>query len=403
MPTNISSPRPLNIAVIGCGVLARAQHIPNIANCPDAHLHTCCDLDEPVLAELAAKYPGVKTTTDFRAAVADPEVDLLVVATTEHFRLPIVEAAARLGKPILMEKPLAPSLEDALRIRDLVTSSGIPFCLAHNRRCSPAMVDTHAIFRRHMTSPQPCRWRFDRPGWEEMLPTVGREDGLAAMAIRVNDDWHSWKPVHLRGQNAEFGLLLSEMTHFADLACWLFAAEPKRVCTISSGVANHATTIEFESGEIATITMMSNGTFGYPKELIELCGHGALVACDHMLEVRTAGIEGAPDRKIYAMLNDRHPEIGSEGGVPGWLAKKRAACEEVVRTGDIWQQFTAEPDKGHARMLAAFIEEVRGRRAEPVSPVDDAVRALRICLMAVQSLREGRIVSLDEIPTQNQP
>jgi predicted dehydrogenase len=310
------------------------------------------------------------------------------------------ESGGRPGR-VVARNPLAPSLEDALRIRDLVTSSGIPFCLAHNRRCSPAMVDTHAIFRRHMTSPQPCRWRFDRPGWEEMLPTVGREDGLAAMAIRVNDDWHSWKPVHLRGQNAEFGLLLSEMTHFADLACWLFAAEPKRVCTISSGVANHATTIEFESGEIATITMMSNGTFGYPKELIELCGHGALVACDHMLEVRTAGIEGAPDRKIYAMLNDRHPEIGAEGGVPGWLAKKRAACEEVARTGDLWQQFTAEPDKGHARMLAAFIEEVRGRRAEPVSPVDDAVRALRICLAAVQSLREGRIVSLDEIPTQN--
>ena len=74
----------------------------------------------------------------------------------------------------------------------------------------------------------------------------------------------------------------------------------------------------------------SNGTFGYCKELYEFMGNGAYLAVDHMLEVRTAGIKALRPRTTYPMLRDRHPQIGLEGGVSGWLAKKRAACEEAT-------------------------------------------------------------------------
>ena len=43
--------RRLNFAVIGCGSMARAQHIPNLAQLPNARLRTCIDLDEAVLAQ----------------------------------------------------------------------------------------------------------------------------------------------------------------------------------------------------------------------------------------------------------------------------------------------------------------------------------------------------------------
>ena len=385
--------QPLNVAVIGCGILARAQHIPNLLAFPGTNLHTCCDLDRDILAGLAAQHPGLKTTSDYQEAVSDPDIDLLIVATTEHFRLPIYEAAVAARKPVLTEKPLAATLEEARLVRDMV--GDLPFCVGHNRRCSPAMVEAHTIFRDHMRFPRPCPWRFQREGWQQVKSIIGTEADMPAISIRINDDWMSWKPVHLEGDNAEHGLLLSEMTHFADLACWFLDAEPRRVGVLSSGVATHATIIEYDGGGIASIFMAGNGTFGYPKELLEAFGHGAAVVVDHMLEIRTAGIEGAPAKKIYPMLSDRHPQSGTEGGLSGWLAKKRAACEEAGQSrGDI---FTAEPDKGHARMLAAFVEEIRGTRSTPVSPVNDAVRAVEICSAAIRSFREHRFVDISEL------
>lgn len=395
-----SEKKPLNVAVIGCGMLARAQHIPNILACPDTRLHTCCDIDQEVLDGLQSEHAGVRMTTDFASAVADPEVDLLVVATTEHFRLPIYEAAVAARKPVLTEKPLAATLAQAHQVREMVVAAGIPFCVGHNRRCSPAMAQARAVFRRHMTQPRPCAWRFRRPGWEKVREVVGDEERLPAVSIRINDDWMSWKSVHLQGDNAEYGLLLSEMTHFADLACWFADAEPVRVGVLSSGVLNHATSIEFAGGGIASIFMSGNGTFGYPKELLEAFGNGGAVIVDHMLEVRTAGIADAPSSTIYPFLNDRYPDVGVQGGLSGWLEKKRAAREDSLRAGNTDWIAIAEPDKGHARMLGAFVEEIRGRRSEPVSPVGDAVRAVEICTAAIRSFREHRFVDIAEVRSE---
>jgi predicted dehydrogenase len=378
-------------------MLARAQHIPNVLGCSETRLHACCDVDASVLQELSARIPGLKTTTDFRSAVADPEVDLLIVATTEHFRLPVFEAAMAARKPVLTEKPVAATLAEARHVARLVAGSRVPFCVGHNRRCSPAMAEARAVFRRHMSDPQPCPWRFRRPGWEQVRDLVGAEDGEPALCIRINDDWMSWKSVHLQGANAEYGLLLSEMTHFADLACWFLDAEPRRVGVASSGVLNHATVLEFAGGAIASIFMTANGTFAYPKELLEAFGRGGAVVVDHMLEVRTAGIAGAPASKLYPFLNDYHPEVGAQGGLAGWREKRDAAREESRRRGDSKWILCAEPDKGHARMLAAFVEEVRGRRPEPVSPVSAAVRAVEICTAAIRSFREKRFVDLAEL------
>lgn len=386
--------KPLNFAVVGCGMLARQMHLPNLQSLPEARLYCCCDIDEGNL-KAAQEFHPLKVTRDFQEAIADPEVEAVVIATTETFRLPIIKAAIQAGKPIYCEKPLADTLENALAIQRLVVKSGVPFCVGHNRRASPAMQAARELFVSHQRHPSPCAWRFARPGWEDMA--VGSNPGAPVLAIRVNDDWKSWKAVHLQNDlNRRVGLLLSEGTHFTDLANWFLDSEPERVLCTGVGVLNHAIIIHYANGAMAIISMAATGSFGYPKELLEAMGQGAVVACDHMLEVRTAGLAAAPPVIRFPMLNDRHPDIGQEGGLHGWLAKKRAACEEASEANDPMRQFTAEPDKGHRRMLSEFIREIRGER-EPVCPVEDAVKATRVCLAAVRSYQEKREVSLDEI------
>lgn len=386
--------KPIQFAVIGCGMLARQTHLPNLARIPDARLHTCCDINDDNLASCATLNP-VTLTNDYRTAIENPEVDAVIIATTETFRLPVIEAAARAGKPVYSEKPLADTLENAFAIQRVVEQHNLPFCVGHNRRCSPAMQEAREIFRSHLQEPVSPPWRFERAGWEQM--EVGSNPGAPVISIRINDDWKSWKNVHLQTElNRKVGLVLSEGTHFVDLANWFLEAKPVEVLCTGQGVLNHVIVIHYDDGSMAVITMASTGSFGYPKELLEAIGHGAVVVCDHMLEVRTSGISSAPGVKRYPVLNDRHPHIGQNLGLDGWLKKKHAACQDAERNQDPMLQFTAEPDKGHLHMLSEFVREIRGERS-PVCSAKDAVLAMQICLAAAKSYTEGRRVRLPEI------
>src|ERR1700754_3326051 len=128
----IDPQQPLRFAVIGCGSVARAQHIPNIAASPRMQLHTCVDLDDSVLAECREKFGALHTRRDWRDAIADPDIDVICLATTEKLRLPVIEAAARAGKAVYVEKPLALTLEEMYSIRQVVHETQIPFCVGHN-------------------------------------------------------------------------------------------------------------------------------------------------------------------------------------------------------------------------------------------------------------------------------
>ncbi|NLW87533.1 MAG: Gfo/Idh/MocA family oxidoreductase [Planctomycetes bacterium] len=384
---------PLNFAVIGCGMLARSQHIPNIAASSKATLHTCCDLSDDALAECRDKYGALHITKDYNAAINNPEVQAICIATTEKMRLPLIQAAAAARKPVYCEKPLAQTLEQMYEIQKIVHESGIPFCVGHNRRSSPAMIDAHRIFRAHMDNPQPCPWRFDREGPNR--PKVEGEN-IASMAVRINDDWYSWKAWAMNKEHAPHGPMLFEMTHFTDLCNWFMAQEPAQVVAVEQGMLSHGIIVKYRGGELVTLFMTANGTFGYPKELYEMFGNGGAVVVDHMLEVRTAGVEGAPATTLYPMLKDRHPKVGAEGGVSGWLAKKRAACAEAAAKGDPALQFTAEPDKGHAHAIDRFVDEISGV-GPVVCGVDDAVMATRVAFAAIKSAKENRPVAIEEI------
>jgi predicted dehydrogenase len=389
--TDLSAP--LNVAVVGCGMLARSQHIPNIVRSAKMRLHTCCDVSLETLALCNDEFKPLHVSSHWEAVIANPEVDLVVLATTERMRLPVIKLCADFGKPVYVEKPLATTLEEAYQIQAIVNASKIPFCIGHNRRAAPAMIDAYRTFRQHMESPKPSAWRFDREGHNRpKLP----DDGAACMSVRINDDWYSWKGWVFDKQQAPEGPMLFEMTHFTDICNWFLASKPVEVMAMKTGMLNHGVIIRYETGEIATITMGSNGSFAYPKELYEVMGKGAVVVVDHMVEVRTAGIGDPNTITRYPLVSDRHPQHGTEGGLSGWLAKKKAACIEAEQAKDAMLSFTAEPDKGHNHALDMFVDQIRGT-GPVVCDVDSAVLATRVAFAAIKSANEHRAVMMQEI------
>ncbi len=386
------SSNPVRFAVVGCGQLAQSQHLPNIVRSPRMVLHACCDISDENL-EACRKFDPVSTSRDYLEVMKDPGVDAVCVATTETLRLPVIRAAVDAGRPIFVEKPMAASLEEAVAIRDLVVGAGIPFCVGHNRRCAPAMAEAHRIFRAHMTSPQPCPWRWDREGANR---PERAEDGVASMNVSINDDWYSWKGYAFNRDTHGHGPMVWEMTHFVDLCNWLLASKPERVVAQESSHLNAGVVVRYATGEIATISMCANGSFGYPKESYVAMGHGGVVANHHMVEVTTAGIEDAPPTVAFPLLNDPYDGQVQEDGLRGWFAKRALACRDAEAHGDGARVMVSEPDKGHERMLEAFVDEIRGERG-PVCGVEDALSATRVCLAALKSAREERFVQVDEV------
>jgi len=134
-----------------------------------------------------------------------------------------------------------------------------------------------------MDNPQICEWRWDREG--DSRPKR-KDDGVAAFTCRINDDWYSWKSWVFDKTQAPHGPMLFEMTHFTDICNWFMASDPIEVVAFETGMLNHSIIVKYSDGEIATLSLCANGTFGYPKELYEAMGNGSIVVCGHMCEVR---------------------------------------------------------------------------------------------------------------------
>jgi predicted dehydrogenase len=113
-----------NICLIGQKFMGRAHSnaylkAPKFFDLPlQPVMHTVAAQDENSLRAFAAKWGWKKYSTDWREAIADPEIDLVDITAQNHLHRDMALASLEAGKHVACEKPLAGSLEDAREIRD---------------------------------------------------------------------------------------------------------------------------------------------------------------------------------------------------------------------------------------------------------------------------------------------
>jgi predicted dehydrogenase len=105
--------------------------VRNFAEVPDARVLAVSDLNSERLALVRKRYPAVKATSDYHELFADPEIDAIVVATPvcTHFELGM--QALRAGKHLLMEKPMAATSEQAVRLIEEAEKRGSVLMVDH--------------------------------------------------------------------------------------------------------------------------------------------------------------------------------------------------------------------------------------------------------------------------------
>lgn len=372
----------IGLAVVGCGAMSQGTHLPNIIHHPELELLWCCDLEDKALEVCRSRFSPRRMTKNAEEVAADPDCSAILLSTTHSVRLPLIELFARAGKHIYVEKPLADTFEEMSRILAVVRETGVKFTVGHNRRMAPAVQKAQEILRKHRGNPVSPKWRWDRERDER--PLIPGEQSTMAL-FRVNDDNWSWKKWAFTQ-----GALINEMTHFADLACYFIPSRPIRVAAIGHSQANHVVTIEFEDGSLSTIFATAFGSFGYPKELIELYHNGAAIAVDHLMEVRTAGVVGEAFRTTFPVSGDRFPEI-KEQGIEGYYLRTLAAQKEVETAGvNSFDTLPPGPDKGHFALLTDFIHCIK-HGGEPVCNAADSAISTVVILRALESAARGGI------------
>jgi predicted dehydrogenase len=157
---------PANIAIVGCGLIGskRAQSLAG------ARLGICCDLDRGRALALAAAHPGAEIVADWHAAVALPDIQIVIVATTHDMLAPIAAEAAGAGKHVFIEKPGARRASELDPVAEAARRTGALVRVGFNHRFHRAIQKARAIFDSGAIGPLMfIRGRYGhggRPGYE---------------------------------------------------------------------------------------------------------------------------------------------------------------------------------------------------------------------------------------------
>ena len=116
----------VTVAVIGCGRIARDAHFPALSKMTDVRVKYACDLIVEKAQSFKEKYPDLveNVITDYKIALADPEVDAVFVLTPNYAHYTVTMDALRAGKHVMCEKPITINYELSVEMAEEAKKQG---------------------------------------------------------------------------------------------------------------------------------------------------------------------------------------------------------------------------------------------------------------------------------------
>ena len=251
-------PMMLHIVQFGAGRIG-AIHAANISASGGARLRYVVDPDRPAAEALAARHGADVATVE--AALADPDVGAVVIASSTDTHADLAIAAARAGKAIFCEKPIDLSIARVDACLAEVARAGVPMLVGFNRRFDPSFTALHR------------RVREGAIGTVEQVIITSRDPAPPPLDyIRVS------------------GGLFRDMTiHDFDMARWLLGEEPVEVFAQGATLVDAAigaagdidsamVLLRTASGRMAHITNSRRASYGYDQRVEVFGSLGRLIA-----------------------------------------------------------------------------------------------------------------------------
>jgi len=333
----------MRFGLIGYGLWGR-HHANAIAKAPGAELAAIACASETTAAVARRDFPHVPILIGYEHLLVRPDIDAVVISVPNHLHAEIGAAALAAGKDVLLEKPMATTLEDCDRLIAAARASGRVLSIGHELRLSAQygrvkdLIDTGEIGTPRYLSFSLFRFPF-RPG----------SGGWRYDAARVG----SW--------------ILEEPIHFFDFTMWYFASlgDPLSVQAIGAsrageaGMSSELTVIlRFAGGAHAVITETLAG-FEY-HQLLHVVGAAGSIR---------SWWSGALDRTLEARFDLRLTRRN----------KRESETIPVAASGEL-----VELEEQARRIVPAF------QQREPLVSGEESKKRVAVCLAAERSLRENR-------------
>lgn len=140
MSDNILYPLPARhdygIGIVGAGMIVNAAHLPGYRKA-GLQVKALCDLNEDAARQTAQRYGVADYYTSYHPLIERRDIDIIDIAIPNEGRIEIVKAAAAAGKHILMQKPFAHRLEEALEMIAIAKAANVKLVVNQNGRYAP--------------------------------------------------------------------------------------------------------------------------------------------------------------------------------------------------------------------------------------------------------------------------
>src|SRR5919108_2614803 len=131
--------RRLRLGVLGCGPIAQFAHFESCTKARNADLYAICDVADDLRERMACIHRPEKAFADYDSMLADPQLEGVIVATSDAFHVSASIEALEAGKHVLCEKPVGVSVEEVEDLRDAVRGSGKVLQIGHMKRFDPGL------------------------------------------------------------------------------------------------------------------------------------------------------------------------------------------------------------------------------------------------------------------------
>jgi predicted dehydrogenase len=225
-----------SFALIGAGLWGE-MHAQAYRSHPDAQLAAVCDLNEERASRIASEYEAARSCTDWREIASDDTIDAVSIVTPDFAHREIAVALARAGKHLLVEKPLATTVEECEAIIGAAKDAGVKLMVDFHNRWNPPFHQAHEMLR----SGEAGAARFVQV-W--LSNTTAVPFGMLSWAAQSSSLWFLG-------------------SHAIDLTCWLVGEWPTRVYALAPrGVLKSRgldipdffqTVLEFPGGAVGSV------------------------------------------------------------------------------------------------------------------------------------------------------